>query len=285
MPQSAGFVSGRRSRRGAILVGVLWVTILLSALAVALRVHMSSIALSVRITEDKAAASALADAGLAVAAARIHGAPIEGPQRLGYTLDESVELPAGRVDVSLRNEVLRVDLNRAEPPLIEGALIAAGAAPNQADRLAQNLVEMREKADGSPFGALQTIDELVTVPDMVPALALRAARFATVSSGLETLPLDAVDDELLRAIPGLPRSLLQAIAGWRAGRVPRAQLDQLLAESGLHTSERSLVWRASVSVSLTSGHSEAYEVLMLVREGDEAAYRVLDWRRPSDEVN
>lgn len=285
MPRSTRSFLQNRSRRGAILVGVLWVTMLLSALAVVLRVHMSSVAQSVHMMEGKAVASVLADAGLAVAAARIRGAPAQGPAAIGDTVQERIELPAGNIDAFVRNEALRVDINKAEPALVEGVLIAAGATPMLAGRLARILTDMREAPGVSPLGPLQSIDELAFIPDMPAAVALRAGRFATVSSGLSGARLDAVDEALLRAIPGLPRQLRDAIAGWRAGRVTRQQLDQLLAESELHTAERSAVWRATLTVTLASGHMEAQEVLMLVAEGDDVAYRVLDWRRPTDEVD
>jgi general secretion pathway protein K len=278
-------IESTRPRRGAILVGVLWITLLLSGLAVVLRIHMSTVAQSVRMTEDKAAASTLADAGLAVAAAHIREAAAETGRRIGYEASAEVLLASGTAATTLRNEALRVDLNRAPLQLIEGALIAAGATRTQADKLAQALVDMREATDASPLGPLQSIDELAFLPGMPAPLAIGATRFATVSSGLEGVRLDGIDDVLLRAIPDLPRAVANAIAAHRAGKISQAQLDAVLADSELHTTARSNVWRATLDVSLANGYAETREALILVADGDTVSHRVLDWRRPPDEVD
>lgn len=278
-------IAGTRPRRGAILVGVLWITLLLSGLAIVLRIHMSTVAQSVRMTEDKAAASTLADAGLAVAAARIRGAPAERQRRISYEASAEVSLASGTAGASLRNEALRVDLNRAPLQLIEGVLIAAGATRTQADKLAQTLVDMREASDASPLGPLQSIDELAFLSGMPAAVAIDATRYATVSSGLEGVRLDGIDDALLRAIPDLPRAIVNAIAAHRAGRISQAQLDATLAESELHTAARSSVWRATLNVSLATGYAETREALILIADGDTVPYHVLDWRRSTDEVD
>jgi general secretion pathway protein K len=278
-------VKEHHPRRGAILVGVLWIAVLLSGLSVVLSVHMQSVTQSVRMTEDKAIASTLADAGLAIAAARVRAAPAEGPRRIGYETSADVSLASGIAGAVLRNEALRVDLNRAPADLVEGVLIAAGAPRAQADTLTQALIKMREASDRSPIGPLQSIDELALLPDMPAAVAIRAARYATVSSGLEGVRLDGIDDALLRAIPDLPRAIRNAIVAHRAGRISQAQLDAILAESELHTTTRSEVWRAELNVSLPGGYTESREALILIMGNDTVPYRVLDWRSATEEVD
>ncbi len=285
MISTANRFTSPHPRRGAILVGVLWIAVLLSGLAVVLSVHIQSVTQSVRMTEDKAIASTLADAGLAMAAARVRAAPAEGPRRIGYEANAEVSLASGIAGASLRNEALRVDLNRAPPDLVEGVLIAAGANRAQAGTLTQALVEMREAADRSPIGPLQSIDELALLPDMPAAVAIRAARYATVSSGLEGVRLDGIDDALLRAIPNLPRAIRNAIVAHRAGRISQAQLDAILAESELHTTTRSQVWRAELNVVLPGGYTQANEALILIAGSDTVPYRVLDWRNATEEVD
>ncbi|MBX9466025.1 MAG: hypothetical protein KL840_24150 [Aquamicrobium sp.] len=285
MSSTANQFTSPHPRRGAILVGVLWITVLLSGLAVVLSVHMQSVTQSVRMTEDKAIASTLADAGLAMAAARVRAAPVEGPRRIGYEANADVSLASGTAGASLRNEALRVDLNRAAPDLVEGVLIAAGATRALAGTLTKTLVEMREAADRSPIGPLQSMDELAFLPDMPAAVAIRAARYATVSSGLEGVRLDGIDDALLSVIPNLPRTIRNAISAHRAGRISQAQLDAILAESELHTTTRSQVWQAKLNVTLSNGYTEAREALILIAGNDTVPYRVLDWRGATEEVD
>lgn len=144
------------SRRGAILVSVLWIVIFLGFLAVILRVQMTGVVASVRVTEDKALARILAEAGLSLAAAEIRAGPPVGVDRLSDHISSTITLPAGVASVSATNEALRIDLNTAERPLIVGALRAAGAAPATADDLATKIIGHRgvpNPLNGQPAGS------------------------------------------------------------------------------------------------------------------------------------
>ncbi len=280
-----GMAAAGRPRRGAILVGVLWIAILLAGLAVTLRVHMSSVAASVRMTEEKSATRAIVDAGLALAAAQVRAAFTSSDQPPDSFSRQSVELQAGTVSVALTNEALRVDINKAPRELVQGALQAAGATPAQAAALTDRFIDLRTGLSPDSPGPLQSIDEAAAVDGMPAAVAIALARSATVSSGLTGIRLDTASDDLLRAIPGLPRATVEAILGWRAGRVSREIVDQEIASSPLHTTAISPVWRVKIEVELPSGHTEAQHALLFIGEGDDAPYRVLDWRRGTDETD
>lgn len=292
-----------RTRRGTILVSVLWIMIFLGFLAVVLRVQMTGVVASVRVTEDKALARILAEAGLSQAAAWIRAGPPEGADRLDDRMASTIVLPAGEAFALATNEAVRIDLNTAGRPLIVGALRAAGAAPAAAEDLATRIVGRRgappnAQPDGQPKGQpggqqagsapppagseatlLRTVAELAALPGMTPAVAIAAEPYVTVSSGLAGVRLEALDDTLLRQIPGLPPSVRRAIGDFRAGRLSRQRLDQALAGAPFNTLQQAPSWRVEIRTTLTSGYSESFEVLMLVSAADEAPYRVLDWRR------
>lgn len=289
-----------RSRRGSILIGVLWILVFLGFLAVVLRVHVGSVVTSVRVTEDKAAARIIAEAGLARAAGLVLAGPFTEGKAVGDELQSSVETGSGRVTVSLTNEAYRIDLNTAERPLIVGALRAAGASPSLADELAGRIVERRGQAPKtdpqSPGGApqpgnqetppvsanpLQTVDEAALIEGMPAEVALRLAPIATVSSGLKGVRLLGLSEETLREIPQLPAAMLGAVRQYRAGRISREQLDAQLAGSELNTSEQARSWRAELRVDLPNGHSEAHEALIMISPEDNVPYRILDWRKLS----
>lgn len=272
--------------RGAILVAVLWILVLLAFLAVVLRLYMGGVVESVRVTEEKAAARILADAGLARAAALVLAGPEGGIGELPDELQAEVATATGKVSVRLTNEAFRVDLNTADEALLMGALGAAGAGRPLAEALLARLVERRASGDGEEGGQggrearpLQSVAELALVEGMPAQLALGMERFVTVSSGLAGVRLDRLDDALLRAIPGLPAPVLAAIEAARLGRLPQQELAALLAGVEYHTQEKAISWRVRVDVGLPSGYGETYEALVTILPEDDAPYRVIDWRR------
>ncbi|MCA0014040.1 general secretion pathway protein GspK [Mesorhizobium sp. B292B1B] len=263
-----------------------------------LRVQMTGVVASVRVTEDKASARILAEAGLSQAAAEIRAGPPEGVVALSDQISSTITLPAGVASISARNEALRIDLNTAERPLIVGALRAAGAAPGTADDLATKIIGHRARPtplNGQPAGSapqqsgnntklFQTVSELAGFPGITPDMAIAIEPYVTVSSGLAGVRLEALGDGLLGDIPGLPASVRKAIKDFHAGRLSREQLDESLAGVTFNTLKPAPSWRVDLRTTLLSGYSESFEALILVSNADEAPYRVLDWRRAAIEL-
>jgi len=269
--------------------------IFLGFLAVVLRVQMTGVVAGVRVTEDKASARILAEAGLSMAVAEIRAGPPDGLERLSDHISSTITLPSGIASISATNEALRIDLNTAERPLIVGVLQAAGAAPSAADDLATRIIARRQgPADGKPVGStspqplndtkvFQTVSELADFPGITPDIAIAIDRYLTVSSGLTGVRLEALDDRLLGAIPGLPPSVRKAISDFDAGRLSRGELDNVLAGVNFNTPAQAQSWRVDLRTTLQSGYSESFEALVLVSTSDNEPYRVLDWRRATTE--
>lgn len=270
--------------------------IFLGFLAVILRVQLTGVVAGVRVTEDKASARILAEAGLSLAVAEIRAGSPDGVDTLSDQISSTVTLPAGVASVFATNEALRIDLNTAEQPLIIGALRAAGAAPATADDLATRIIARRlgatnEQPVGStslqPVGnkkLFQTVSELAAFPGVTPNIAIAIDRYLTVSSGLSGVRLETLDDRLLGAIPSLPSSVRKAISDFGSGRLSREELAQALAGVNFNTPAQAQSWRVVVRTSLQSGYSESFEALILVSTADKAPYRVLEWRRTATEL-
>lgn len=276
-------------RRGAILIGVLWLLIFLAFLAVVLRVHLSGIADSVRSTEGKAAARIVAEAALAEAAAlAIVETRAEGAT--AARLFGETETVNGTGRFVLINESVRVDLNSGLEPLVTGALLASGATANEAAALTRAIMDPRGTAAGGgppdpeTPGSLATISfndlsEIALLPGMPAEVAIGMEQLATVSSGLGGIRIDEADRALLEAIPNFPSSALAAIDAYRAGRIDRTQL---VAELGLleyYADSNAPSWRARLDVELTTGHRESYEALVAIAPDDTRPYRILGWQR------
>lgn len=270
-----------RRRRGAILVSVLWILIFVAFLAVVLRTQMTGVLASVRVTEDKASARILAEAGLAQAAAEIRAGPPDGEGRLDDEMSSTITLPAGTASIFITNEATRIDLNTADRDLIVGALQAAGATRPVADDLATRIVGRRTQ---SPPALFQTVADFAAFPGVSPDIAIAIEPYVTVSSGLAGVRVEALDVELLGAIPGLSPSVPRAITDYRAGRLSREQFEQSLGGVAFNTWELAPTWRVDLKATLQSGYSESFEALMLVSAADGLPYRVLDWRRAAVEL-
>ncbi|MGY6709345.1 MAG: hypothetical protein ACXIVF_13570 [Rhizobiaceae bacterium] len=278
-----------RSRRGAILIGVLWLLIFLAFLAVALRVHLSGISESVRSTEGKAAARIVAEATLAQAAA-LAIAEMHSDGAVPARLFGQTETANGTGRFELVNESVRVDLNSGLEPLVTGALLASGASSNEAARLMRAIVDQRDDAAENVPPDPETpeppatiifrdLSEIVLVPGMPADIAIGMEELATVSSGLNGIRLDETDRVLLEAIPDLPRSALAAIDAYRDGRLDHTQL---VAELGLleyYAAENAPGWRALLEVELTTGHRESYQALISIPPDGARPYRILGWQR------
>jgi len=278
------------SRRGMILVSVLWLLVFLGGLAIVLRLHMSGVVASVRATEDKAAVRILAEAGIAYGAALVRAGPPGGLGQLADQLTDSVTTATGTVSITISNEALRVDINTAPEPLLIGVLRASGAADNLAETLAERIVERRGRQVGSeggePPGQSQRVAarfrstaEIAGMKEMPEEIAIALERYMTVSSGLEGVRLVGLDDKLLAKIPGLPRSVATAVGDYRSGRITYRQFETLLTGVEYNTNEKALSWRARLQVDLASGYSETLEALVIISPDDDAPYRIIDWRR------
>ena len=193
---------GMRPQRGAALLLVMWMILLLSGL-------VAGYAMSARIesmqgnglARDVVAREA-ARAGVEYAVSRMldadsaqHWVPDGRVYRFGF--DDS------QLEVSVRDEAGKVDLNNAAPDLLAGLLRAQGEPAESATRLAGAIVDWRDDdslvqvaggaedpnyaAAGLAWGAkdapFETVAELEQVLGMRPAMFRLLAPYLTVHSG------------------------------------------------------------------------------------------------------
>ena len=282
----------RHPRRGVILVAVLWLLIFLGFLAVVLRMHMSGVIASVRATEENEAVRVLADAGLEMAAALVRAGPPDGVGTLPDVITGNVQTATGAVAVTVTNEALRIDINTGAKPLIEGGLIGAGMSDGAARRIAEDIVQQRGKKTASPpegapqtpqqtgsASVLQSVSLLAATANLPDAVALEAERIFTVSSGLEGVRLDQLDDKVVAAIPDIPANVLKAVRDYRQGKISRDQMRATVNQAPYYTEDQAMSWRVALSASLPSGYVENYDAVVIISPEADAPYLVLDWRR------
>jgi general secretion pathway protein K len=139
------------------------------------------------------------------------------------------------IRVSIQDELGRIDLNQAEAPVFVGLLQSAGLDLNSAAGLADKILDWRTatplkhlngaketeyRASGSAFrprnGPFQSVDELLLVMDMTPALFQRIEPALTVYSGRQFIDPQVAPREALQAQPNMtPDTIESALAARR----------------------------------------------------------------------
>lgn len=234
----------RAPQRGAALLLVLWLIVLLTAL-------VGAFALTARIEQIQGRVLSHAVVGDQAARAGLEYALM----RLGDTDPQSRWVADGRVyewsfnDVALElrivDETGKIDLNVADHGLLAGLLVALGTDEADAGRLAGAIVDWRDPDDlgqvvgaaedpqyaaaGLPYGAkdapFEAVSELELVLGMPPGLAERMAPHVTVHTGRALPDPGYAGSAVLRAAgidPGPVLSARQADGAMPGAAVARA---------------------------------------------------------------
>ena len=191
-----------RPPRGAALVLVLWLIVLLTAVVGAYVLTARTGHLQGRVELRQLQGDAAARAGLEYALWRLNHPE---PALRWHPDGRPYQWQYGEAALELRitDERGRVDLNRASPQLLQGLLQALGTDPGRAAMLAARIVDWRDTDDmpgpdgaerpayaaaGRPYGAkdapFETVDELLQVLGLEPADHQRLQPYVTVYSGL-----------------------------------------------------------------------------------------------------
>lgn len=225
--------------RGAALLLVLWLIVLLSALVGAFALTARVEGLQGRVLYHGIVAGEAARAGLEYAMTRIdHADP--RLQWLPDAREHRWRFGDAALTVTIVDESGKLDLNQADAALLGALFEAAGSEPQAAARLAGAILDWRDvdpltqpgggaedpdyAAAGRPYGAkdalFESVAEVEQVLGMTPALYARVEPYLTVYSGrtlpdetfapgmvLQAMGLDAdrvLAERLARAADGMP---------------------------------------------------------------------------------
>lgn len=189
-------------QRGAALLLVLWLVVLLTALVGAFALTARMEALQGRVANRGAAVQEVARAGMEYALVRVADRNPETHWRPdgrahAWTFD------GHEVRVRIVDETGKVDLNQADMSLLSRLMQALGEPPEASDALAAAIVDWRDADDlsqpvggaedadyaavGRDYGAkdapFETLAEVEQVLGMTPDLYARLAPFLTLYSG------------------------------------------------------------------------------------------------------
>jgi general secretion pathway protein K len=288
-------MKGGDSRRGMVLVTVLWSISLLSALAMAASVTFRGFAGVMAVERDRVQGEGLLTAGLETAAGIMN---TSGDSPL-MEFETTMTLGTGAVRVRLNDEGGRIDIGKAPVELLASMLRSIGAPEAAARNVAKRIVERRDRghaagpdntANVTPSTAnvapkmsgtdqpFTDIGQLRTIPGMAPDWIAAIAPLTTVFGDETVNPLTAPPG-VIAALPGVDG---QRVAAFLKARLNSpSDTDRLVRMLGSAQPYLAVKPRRAASVDLTaalaSGYGAMAHAVIVVLPQDYQPYRVLVW--------
>ena len=275
--------TSRRGRQGGMaLVVVLWLVVLLSIMAAghSHNVHTDTTLAARQLQSAKA--RALAEAGINHVILEMLAADADTKLPVNGSLF-TVRIGEDDVTIAIRDATGLVDLNAANPELLDTALKACGVVDTARSDLVDAILDWRdedslahlhgiEDADyiaagvawTSRDGAFEAIDELKYLPGMSQALYDRLTPFVTVYSGRGGLDLEYAPPALIAALTGRD--------------VPTTGSNA--ADSG-SSGPRNGTFHVYASASGSAGTVASIEAVLRISRASTTPFTVLDWREPA----
>lgn len=191
--------------------------------------------------------------------------------------------------VSVQDELGKIDLNQAEAPLFVGLLQSAGLDFDAATSLTDKILDWRTatslkhlngakeqdyRAADSAYrprnGPFQSVDELLLVMDMTPALFRRIEPALTVYSGRQFVDPQVAPREALRALPNMTPDGIESVLAARSGQ----QVNQSVADP-ITLRGRAFMIRVELR---KPNKTSSYEVAVRLTGNPAQPYWLLSWR-------
>jgi general secretion pathway protein K len=204
----------------------------------------------------------------------------------------NIEFDGTNIGISVQDELGKIDLNQAEVSLLTNLLRTAGLEPGSAGALAEKIVDWRTatslkhlngakeqdyRALGSGFhprnGPFQSVDELMLVMDMTPALFRRIEPALTVYSGRQFLDPQVAPREALRALPNMTPDGVELALAARASQ----QTTMERSTGDIMTPPRGRAFTIRTEFE-KSNRTFVHEAIVRLTDNPNQPYWLLSWR-------
>jgi len=286
-----------RSQRGVALVLVMWIAILLTVIASSFMLEARTDTLVVQNSIASARAEAAADAGVHRALSELYrtdNAP-EAWRRDGSTREWSFD--GISVNVELRDESGKIDINTGSDALLRGLLLSAGLNDDEAAKLLDAILDWRdadslkrlngaEEADYRAAGltykpanaTFQAIEELQLVLGMRPHIYRRISPLITVFSRVPGVNTQVASREVLLAIPGVTAQMVDEYIALREQAIAAGQPVPLMREAAAFNAAISMAATIRAEARLEDGTVFVREAVALLRPTPRRPVTFLAWR-------
>jgi general secretion pathway protein K len=205
---------------------------------------------------------------------------------------QSFEFGGTVMKVSIQDELGRIDLNQAQTPMLAALFQSAGLDVNSASGLADKIVDWRTatplkhlngakeqeyRASGSAYrprnGPFQSVDELLLVMDMTPALFRRIEPALTVYSGRQFIDPQVAPREALLALPNMTPDNIDSALTARGSQ-------QIAVDRPISVGTASLQGRAFTirTEFQKNNRTIVYEAAVRLTDNPAQPYWLLNWR-------
>jgi general secretion pathway protein K len=232
---------------------------------------------------------ALLTAGLELAAGAVAGL---GDQPLTER-EVSIDLSTGSARARFSDEGGRIDVGKAPAAVLASLLRFVGAPEQEADAVAQGIVEWRNAGRSADAGTASRNDptktanteqpfaevrEVVQVPGMAPAWLAAMAPLTTVFGSETVNPLTA-PARVIAALPGVSRPQLEAfLAARRSFPTDAGRLTAMLGAGQSYLAAKpQRVVAVDLTAALPDGYAAAAHAVIVLLPQDSQPYRVLVW--------
>lgn len=276
-------VGRRAGERGIALVAVLWIGLLVAAIAGAFVADTRTSARLARNFVDNAKARALADGGVHIALFHL----LDPSDATRWRRDGRIyrlSVPGGSLAIAISDEAGKIDMNWGSLVLFEQLFTNGGMKPEAARELTREIDARRAASTGDrgPFGA---VDLLNLLPGMTPPVYHRIRDALTVYSYYETLDIPTAPPIALLAIPGMTKDAVASYVADRQKDDGEAALDAFLevgqAADFLRKEESAFV---TIRVSARAENGARFgrvAVAEFLNRGD-SPYTFHEWREDND---
>lgn len=273
-------------QRGVALLLVLWACTLLAILLGGYAALARTEGLQARYEFAQTQAHYAAEAGLMRA---VYGLQSVQPKQrwVGDGRVYSFHYDNATVTVRAIDEGGKVDLNAASPEVLSGLFHAAGLKPDEAQALADHVVDWRNPVGlqgesdtqraayvaagrdyGPRNGPFASVEELQMVLGMTPALYRLVAPAVTIWAGSASPDPNTAPPLALAAIPGMTPQQQNAV---QAARLKNANDPSLVLNNGTTHSIRS-------EATLADGTRAILRATIRLQAGQAQPYAVLRWQ-------
>jgi len=288
------------SSRGIALISVLWITGLLAVIAASFTSSTRTEARLARNLVANAKAEALADGGIQRAALGLFELDPARAWRADGT-SYAMALGEGEVRIQIEDEDGKIDLNGAPRELFQGLLGALGVAPDEADALADRILDYRdEDSDPEPLGAedqdylaaglaagaadrpFATESELLNVLGMSQTLYEAMRPYVTVYSGAEGVDPMRAPRVVLEALPGMTPELIELLHNADPDLDPFLALEERNAPEDLEfyfLPSRELVFTIRALARTADGGTFLREAVIELGSSRDQPFLVHAWHR------
>jgi len=272
------------------LVSVLWGLGLLAAISLSLLWSGNMSYSLARNGLEMASVNATVEAGVSRAVAGL----LEPRSERRWRTDggtQNFEFSGTSIRISIQDELGKIDLNQAEVSMLTGLLRSAGLDSGSASALADKIVDWRTatplkhlngareqdyRALGSGYrprnGPFQSVDELLLVMDMTPALFQRIEPALTVYSGRQFLDPQVAPREVLRALPNMTPDAVESAL---AARVSQRLMERSASDVMTFLQGRAFTIRTEFE---NSNRTFVHEATVRLTQNPNQPYWLLSWR-------